>query len=71
MPGRDYVCSDCGHIFGTPEGEASNARALMCPSCGSIDLSIVMVDHAPRIVMRAMEPAKAGDRQRKSGSGTS
>ena len=66
MPGRDYVCSDCGHIFGTPEGEPSNARALMCPSCGSIDLSIVMVDHAPRIVMRAMEPAKAGDWSRKS-----
>jgi hypothetical protein len=43
----------------------------MCPSCGSIDLSIVIVDHAPRIVMRAMEPAKASDWQRKSGSGTS
>jgi len=40
----------------------------MCPSCGSIDLSIVMVEHPPRIVMRAMEPAKAADWQRKSGT---
>ncbi|MCX6363074.1 MAG: hypothetical protein NTW58_02670 [Actinobacteria bacterium] len=71
MPGRDYVCGDCGHRFGTPEGEATNAHALMCPSCGSIDLSIVTVDHAPRIVMRAMEPAKATDWQHKSGSGSS
>jgi DNA-directed RNA polymerase subunit RPC12/RpoP len=71
MSRRDYVCADCGHRFGTPEGEAINAHALMCPSCGSIDLSIVMVEHAPRIVMRAMEPAKADDWQRKSGSGAS
>jgi DNA-directed RNA polymerase subunit RPC12/RpoP len=66
MPGRDYVCGECGHRFGTPEGEAVNVHALMCPSCGSIDLSIVMVDHAPRIVMRAMEPAKITDWQRRS-----
>ena len=46
-------------------------RALMCPSCGSIDLSIVRVEHAPRIVMRATEPAKAGDWWRKSGTGAS
>jgi DNA-directed RNA polymerase subunit RPC12/RpoP len=67
MPGREYVCGDCGHTFGTPEGEARNIRALMCPSCGSIDLSIVRVEHAPRIVMRAVEPAKAADPRRPSG----
>ena len=71
MPGRDYVCGDCGHRFGTPEGEAVNVRTLMCPSCGSIDLSIVRVEHAPRIVMRATEPAKSGDWWRKSGAGAS
>jgi DNA-directed RNA polymerase subunit RPC12/RpoP len=71
MPGRNYVCGDCGHRFGNSEGQASNPRALMCPSCGSFDLSIVMVEHAPRIVMRAMEPAKAGDWQRKSDNGAS
>ena len=71
MPGREYVCSDCKHRFGTPEGVAANARALMCPSCGSTDLTIVMVDHAPRIVMRATEPAKAGDGWRKRGAGSS
>jgi DNA-directed RNA polymerase subunit RPC12/RpoP len=71
MPGREYVCGECGHHFGTPEGEAINARALMCPSCGSIDLSIVAAEHAPLIVMRATEPAKAGDWWRKSGTGAS
>ena len=67
MSGRYYICADCGHRFGTPEGEAINARALMCPSCGSIDLSIETADHAPRIVMRAQEPATAGVWRRKSG----
>jgi hypothetical protein len=71
MPSRDFICGECGHRFGTPEGQAVNARTLMCPSCGSIDLSIVTVEHAPRIVMRAMEPAEAGNWQRKSGSRTS
>ena len=71
MPSREYVCNDCRHIFGTPDREARHARSLMCPNCGSIDLSIVRVEHAPRIVMRAAEPAKAGDRRRKSGGGAS
>ena len=71
MPGREYVCGDCRHRFDTPEGEASNTRALMCQSCGSIDLSIVSVEHAPQVVMRAAEPAKAVERWRKSGVGAS
>jgi DNA-directed RNA polymerase subunit RPC12/RpoP len=71
MPGKVYVCGECGHHFATPEGEAFNARALMCPGCGSIDLSIVAGEDAPRIVMRAMEPAKAGDWRRKSDDGAS
>lgn len=71
MPGGEYVYGDCGHRFGTPKSEADNMRTLMCPSCGSIDLSIVRVEHAPRIVMRASEPAKAGDWWRKSGAGSS
>ena len=71
MPGREYVCGDCGHRFGTPEGEAVNVRTLMCPSCGIIDLSIERAEHAPRIVMGATEPAKAGDVWRKPGTGAS
>ena len=71
MARSEYVCGDCGHRFGTPEGEAINARALMCPSCGGISLSIVRAEQAPRIVMRATEPAKAGHWWRKSGTGAS
>ena len=65
------MCGECGHRFGTPEGEAINVRSLMCPGCGSIDLTIVNVERPPRIVMRAMEPAKAGDWQRKTAAATS
>jgi DNA-directed RNA polymerase subunit RPC12/RpoP len=61
MPRREYICGECGHRFGTPEGEALNARALMCPGCGSIDLSIAEPAPAPVIVMRATQPARAGD----------
>ena len=71
MPGREYICGECGHRFGTPEGQAANARALMCPSCGSIDLTIVSADHTPLIVMRATEPARAGSWWRKGGTGAS
>jgi len=68
MPGREYVCGECGHRFGTPEGEAVNARALMCPSCGSIDLSIVHAERGNVVVMRATQPAKAGDWWHESGT---
>ena len=68
MPRRQYVCGECGHRFGTPEGEALNARALMCPGCGSIDLSIAESAPAPVIVMRATLPARAGDWWRHSDS---
>ena len=71
MPGRKYVCGDRGHHFGTPEGEATNTRALMRPSCGSIDLTIVTADRTPRIVMRAVEPAKARSWWRRRGTGGS
>ena len=71
MARREYVCGDCGHRFGTPEGEALNARAIMCPGCGSISLSIVRAEQAPRVVMRATGPAKAGDWWRKSGTAAS
>jgi DNA-directed RNA polymerase subunit RPC12/RpoP len=71
MPGREYVCGDCGHYFGDPEGEAVSARTLMCPGCGSIDLTIVRVDRAPRIVMRATEPPTAGAAWRRPDNGSS
>jgi DNA-directed RNA polymerase subunit RPC12/RpoP len=61
MSGREYVCGECRHHFGTPAGEATNARALMCPACGSIDLSIVPAERGRLVVMRAKEPAMAGD----------
>jgi hypothetical protein len=69
MPGREYVCDECRHRFGAPEGAGRDVRALMCPSCGSMDLSIVLVERAPRTVMRAVEQARADDGRRKSSVG--
>ena len=61
MPGREYVCAECGHHFRTPEGMPRDNRSLMCPGCGSYDLNISEVQRAAPIVMRAKTPAPAGD----------
>jgi len=34
---------------------------LMCPSCGSIDLTIVIVDRPQPAVLRVREPVQSGD----------
>ena len=61
MPGKEYVCAECGHRFRTPEGMPRDNRSLMCPGCGSYDLMISEVEHAAPIVMRAKAPAPADD----------
>lgn len=60
MPGRHYVCAECGYHFRTPEGVPHDTRSLMCPGCGSYDLMISEVRPAASIVMRAKTPAPAG-----------
>ncbi len=61
MPGREYVCGECGHRFRTPQGAKLDTRSLMCPSCGSIDLAITVVERSRPVVMRAREPVQTGD----------
>ncbi len=61
MPGREYSCGECGHRFRAPEGEVVDSRMLMCPSCGSIDLTIVIVDRPQPAVLRVREPVQSGD----------
>ncbi len=61
MPGREYVCGECRHRFRTPDHMPLNASALMCPSCGSIDLMIVAEERPRPVVMRAKEPVPADD----------
>jgi DNA-directed RNA polymerase subunit RPC12/RpoP len=51
-----YVCATCGHMFRPPDDAPRDTRSLMCPACGSIDLSIVTVQRAPATVMRARTP---------------
>ena len=65
MPGREYVCGECGHRFGTPDDMPRNTRALMCPSCGSVDLTIVDGQRPRPVVMRANEPAQVVDGARR------
>ena len=64
MPGREYVCGECGHQFRTPDDMPRNAPALMCPSCGSVDLMIVVVPRPRPVVMRAKGAAPADSRAR-------
>jgi len=61
MLGREYACGECGHRFRTPEGAIVDSRMLMCPGCGSIDLTIMVVDRPRPAVLRAREPIQTGD----------
>ena len=54
----DYECSECGHRFRIPEGHARDIRLLMCPACGSIDLSLVTAER-PSGVWTARQQAPA------------
>ena len=62
MPGTEYECGECRHRFRTPVGVAPDARTLMCPACGSIDLNVMQVMRPRPAVMSAREGAPAGDR---------
>ena len=64
MLGREYSCGECGHGFRAPEGEVIDSRVLMCPSCGSIDLTIMVVDRPSPAVLRSREPVQSGDQWR-------
>jgi DNA-directed RNA polymerase subunit RPC12/RpoP len=56
MPGsREYECGECRHRFRTSEGAPRDARTLMCPACGSIDLNLMTVERPAPPVMRAHE----------------
>lgn len=61
MPGRVYMCDECSHRFRTPDDTPQDVRALMCPACGSNDVSISMVAQPRPVVMRARKPAVVGD----------
>ena len=69
MPGREYVCGECGHRFRTPDEAPHDVRSLMCPSCGSIDLSLDDVQRPSPLVMRAKGPVSV-DTTWREGAGT-
>jgi DNA-directed RNA polymerase subunit RPC12/RpoP len=39
---REFRCADCGYPFKTADEGWARRIDLMCPSCGSADLDIVM-----------------------------
>lgn len=61
MSGNEYQCGECRHRFRSPEGVPLDTRSLMCPACGSIDLTMVNVERPRPPVMRAPEGAPAAD----------
>jgi hypothetical protein len=66
MSARLFRCRECGYLFKTaPEGWARNAD-LMCPGCGSDDVSIVVGLPEPETVHTLTLQAK--NRERKQAS---
>lgn len=63
MRGSDYVCGTCGYRFRTPAEAPRDARSLMCPGCGSIDVNIVTAPAVVSRVMRAKVPATSVERE--------
>lgn len=61
MSGRQYECAECGHVFRTPDSMPRDTRSLMCPACGSSDLTIAAVRQPAPVVMRAKTSVPAGD----------
>jgi DNA-directed RNA polymerase subunit RPC12/RpoP len=59
----EYECGECRHRFRTPEGAPRDVRMLMCPACGSIDLTLMTVERPAPPVMRAREGAPVEQRR--------
>jgi hypothetical protein len=56
MPGsNEYQCGECRHTFRMPEGTGRDARLLMCPACGSIDLNLQHVERPSVAVWTSRE----------------
>ena len=68
MTGTAYRCAFCGHLFRTADDIPRDARTVMCPACGSIDVNIVTVRGTPT-VRRAATPARCGRDEGVTGSG--
>ncbi len=63
MSGRsDYECCECRHRFRAPEDAPLDMRTLMCPACGSIDLSVQNVTRPAPPVLVA-RPSKSAERR--------
>jgi DNA-directed RNA polymerase subunit RPC12/RpoP len=63
MPGSsEYECGECRHRFRMPEGPGRDARLLMCPACGSIDLNLRHVERQTTAVWTSHEDVPAMSR---------
>jgi DNA-directed RNA polymerase subunit RPC12/RpoP len=64
MPGsNEYECGECRYRFRLAEGADRDARLLMCPACGSIDLNLRHVERQPTAVWTSHEDAPAVSRE--------
>jgi hypothetical protein len=61
MASRDYLCDECAYRFRTPPSEVRDSPFVMCPACGSGFVSLAIERRTGPVVMRAGEPARAGD----------
>jgi hypothetical protein len=61
----EFECGECRHHFRVPGGAAHDARLLMCPACGSIDLNLVTDRQTPDAVWTGREGVPAAQRDRR------
>ena len=69
MPAATSIeCGECRHSFRMPEGAGRDARLLMCPACGSIDLNLMQIERPPAAVWTSGEgaPAESRDEDRET-----
>ena len=63
MTREEYVCGICRHRFGRAVDAPRDPRTIMCPACGSIDVTIVTAERPVARVLRATTPAAAHGRR--------
>jgi putative FmdB family regulatory protein len=62
MIAREFRCRECGYLFRTAEQGWARDAALMCPACGSGDVSILV--SLPR-----REPVRMTAAEQRAGTG--
>jgi Zn finger protein HypA/HybF involved in hydrogenase expression len=59
VPGNQFICRECGHMFKTAPEQFGSQAERMCPSCGGIDLEVIPPPREAPVRMAAVTKAPA------------